>query len=88
MRPDHHDFFFVVDVFDPLCRCWRFVCLDGLAVGLSVPVLKFNTYPAFIVAIGHRWLAIMAINFFDDFKITNTQKGIDSAVYCLRRLAF
>ena len=44
--------------------------LHWLALGLLAAVLQFNRYPAALVAVARRWLAIPIINFFDNFKIT------------------
>ena len=62
--------FSVIAVWHPSHRRWVFGILHGLAFGLLSAVLQFNRYPALLVAIARRWLAIPVINFFDDFKIT------------------
>ncbi|CAK9116368.1 unnamed protein product [Durusdinium trenchii] len=62
--------FSVVAVWHPTQGTWVFGILHGLAFGLLAAVLQFNRFPALIVAVARRWLAIPVINFFDDFKIT------------------
>ena len=65
-----HLAFSTVLVYNIEQKAWRFGVLHGMAFGLSSAVLQFNRFPAAIVAVARRWLAIPAINFFDDFKLT------------------
>ena len=60
----------VIALWHPFQHKWVFGILHGLAFGLLSAVLQFNRFPALLVAIARRWLAIPVINFFDDFKIT------------------
>ena len=62
--------FSVISLWHPCLKKWVFGVLHGLALGLLAAVLQFNRYPAALVAVARRWLAIAIINFFDDFKIT------------------
>jgi len=61
----------IVAIFHPTLRAWVFFELDGLAFGLGAAVLEFNRVPAQLVALARRWLAIPAVNFYDDFRITD-----------------
>ena len=65
-----HLCFSVIALWHPKQHKWVFGILHGLAFGLLSAVVQFNRYPALIVALARRWLAIPVINFFVDFKIT------------------
>ena len=67
-----------IAVYHPFRKKWVFGVLHGLAFGLSSAVLQFNRYPALIVAIARRWLAIPVISFFDDFKLTEPDFAANS----------
>ena len=65
-----HLCFSVIAIWHPKQHKWVFGILHGLAFGLLAAVVQFNRFPALIVALARRWLAVPVINFFDDFKIT------------------
>lgn len=73
-----HQRFQVVCLWHPTRRTWVFAELRGLAFGLAVSVLHFNRVPAHICAIARRWLAIPAINFYDDCKLTALARAAPS----------
>eukprot|EP00972_Heterocapsa_arctica_P112377 16431404-Heterocapsa_arctica.AAC.1 len=70
-----HQRYQIICVWHPLRREWMFAELRGLAFGLSVSVLHFNRVPAHLCAIARRWLAIPAVNFYDDIKLTALQRS-------------
>ena len=78
--------FSVIAVWHPLRNRWVFGILHGLAFGLLSAVLQFNRYPALLVAIARRWLAIPVINFFDDFKITEPMFAKGSGAFYFDKL--
>ena len=78
--------FSVIAVWHPLQGRWVFGILHGLAFGLLSAVLQFNRYPALLVAIARRWLAIPVINFFDDFKITEPRCAKGSGAFYFDKL--
>ena len=65
-----HLCFSVIAIWHPKQHKWVFGILHGLAFGLLAAVVQFNRFPALIVALARRWLAVPVINFFDDFNIT------------------
>jgi hypothetical protein len=64
----------IICAYHPELQQWMFAELCGLAFGISIAVILFNRIPSFITAVARRWLAIPAIHFFDDFKLTATSK--------------
>ena len=60
----------IIAVFHPDKKIWVFYELWGLAFGLGAAVLEFNRVPAQVVALARRWFALPALNFYDDFKVT------------------
>ena len=72
-RWEGHSHVHIVCAYHPEHKEWMFAELCGLAFGISIAVILFNRVPSFITAVARRWLAIPAIHFFDDFKITATQ---------------
>ena len=64
---DNHLRHSIICVWDVVVGCWRFGILLGLAFGLAEAVLCFNCYPALMVAVARRWLALPVFNFFDGF---------------------
>ena len=65
---------------------WRFGLLRALAFGETAAVLQFNRYPALLVAVLRRWLAIPCSIFYDDFKIIDLAAGAVSAAECFDRI--
>ena len=76
----------IVAVWHPKWHRWVFGILHGLAFGLLAAVLQFNRYPAALVAIARRWLAIPVINFFDDFKLTEPMFAKGSGAFYFDKL--
>ena len=84
---DEHLRHSIVCVWHPRRRMWVYGILLGLAFGEVVAVLMFNRYPALLVALARRWLAIPVINFYDDFKIHDVDSSGNSASYFFDQLA-
>ena len=78
--------FSIIMVWNMDLEKWQFGILHGLCFGLLSAVLQFNRYPAFLVAVARRWLAIPVINFFDDFKISEPSYAKDSGAYYFDKL--
>ena len=65
-HPDHKGVC-VVAWYSPKHQEWRFAEATGLTFGLSSAVLSFNRWPALMIAIARRCMALLSTNFFDDF---------------------
>ena len=80
-RQESHARFNIICVWHPLWQQWAFAELDGLVFGIGQVVLHFNRVPAHFVAFARRWLAIPAISFFDDIKITELAGNCNSCYH-------
>ena len=78
--------FSVIAVFSPITRTWVYGELDGLPFGVTSAVVEFNRFPALLVAVARRWLAIPSINFYDDFKVVGLKCGGNSEDRTFREL--
>ena len=74
-RADIHARFHIVAAYNPVLRGWRFVGLSGLAFGIGMAVNHVNRAPAHLLAFARKWMAIPALGFFDNVKITELGGG-------------
>lgn len=73
---DSQQRFHIICAWHPAQVRWMFAVLRGMAFGLASSVVNFNRVPYQLCAVARRWLAIPAVNFYDDCRLTTLQKHV------------